>query len=297
VTCKDARIIPGAVSLAWVNDRREEWGEESALWQAKVRGQFPTQGSDTLIRIEWLESAQSRWVDANRREVQLDDKKGIAAGLDIAERVQSHRVLDHPERSLGDPGGEWKANISLRKDVDQAVELVMDALSEGINIRILSLDDTGLGQGVTATLRKYQREAGSANDVINPVNFGKNCWDDNKFELTKTRCGGTLGGFPRTRLLDTPGQRDRVLGTSFRQLVTGTTDGPDLREHPTGKTCRLRQGWESRSQGEDQGLPTKSPDVAHSFILAVHSWLKLRSDAREPRQRPSRTCSGRRSSR
>lgn len=41
----------------WVDERREEWGEGSPLWQSKVLGEFPDLSDDTLIWPKWIREA------------------------------------------------------------------------------------------------------------------------------------------------------------------------------------------------------------------------------------------------
>jgi hypothetical protein len=63
------------VSRRWVYEKFWEWGEQSPLWQARVRGQFPTQSEDALISLAWLESARAPAVDTGER---------VVAGIDVA---------------------------------------------------------------------------------------------------------------------------------------------------------------------------------------------------------------------
>jgi phage terminase large subunit len=285
VTCDDARIIPGAVSRVWVEKRRQDWGEDSALWQAKVRGQFPSQGSDTLIRIEWLEAAQARWIEASRREVELDDKKGIAAGLDIAGEGTDLTVFSIIQNGAWEiPEVNGRRAFHFGKDIDKAIELVMDALAEGIHIRILSLDDTGLGQGVTAGLRKYQREGKIPRDMwINPVNFGKSAWNDAKFELTKDQMWWDAAEVFRERDFSIPPDSEiETWGLPVGNSLQGQLMAPIYENIRQGKIAVYDKAGHRGRKEKTKGLPTKSPDIAHSFILSVHSWLKLRSDAKEP---------------
>src|SRR5262245_39899139 len=41
----------------WAEDMRLKWGEENPLYQAKVRGRFPTEGVNTLISMVWVQRA------------------------------------------------------------------------------------------------------------------------------------------------------------------------------------------------------------------------------------------------
>ena len=39
----------------WVYEKYFTWGEESPLWQARVRGEFPTDLEGALIPLAWLQ--------------------------------------------------------------------------------------------------------------------------------------------------------------------------------------------------------------------------------------------------
>lgn len=47
--------ISGAVTQSSINSRTENYGENSPIWNAMVRGISPAQASDSLIKREWLE--------------------------------------------------------------------------------------------------------------------------------------------------------------------------------------------------------------------------------------------------
>jgi len=49
-----AEQLPGAVTSASIERRRIEYGEESPMYQSRVRGISPSQGADSLIKLEWF---------------------------------------------------------------------------------------------------------------------------------------------------------------------------------------------------------------------------------------------------
>jgi hypothetical protein len=51
---------PSLSTRRWVYEKYWTWGEESPLWQARVRGEFPTNLEDALIPLSWLELARKR---------------------------------------------------------------------------------------------------------------------------------------------------------------------------------------------------------------------------------------------
>ena len=58
VLAKDV-VWPGLVTHKWVEERKEVWGEDSPMFTARVLGEFPTQGTDTLIPLENITAASS----------------------------------------------------------------------------------------------------------------------------------------------------------------------------------------------------------------------------------------------
>ena len=49
--------IRGLTTKRWVEERRKVWGEENPIYQARVLGEFPDQGEDTLIPLSYIEAA------------------------------------------------------------------------------------------------------------------------------------------------------------------------------------------------------------------------------------------------
>lgn len=68
---------PKLITPAWVADKYEKWGPSSPAYQARVLGQFPSEGEDTLIPLAWIEAAMARWEDAEEGEP-------VELGVDVA---------------------------------------------------------------------------------------------------------------------------------------------------------------------------------------------------------------------
>lgn len=49
---------PYLTTRKWVLDRSRDWTTSSPLWTARVRGNFPSQSSTSLIALDWAEQAQ-----------------------------------------------------------------------------------------------------------------------------------------------------------------------------------------------------------------------------------------------
>lgn len=51
---------PKLITPEWAADKHLRWGPDSPAYQARVRGQFPTESDDTLIPLAWIEAAMER---------------------------------------------------------------------------------------------------------------------------------------------------------------------------------------------------------------------------------------------
>lgn len=62
-------LRPLMLSTEWVEDKRHRWGETSPRYVAKVLGEFPEIGDDTLISPRWIEAAQQRALEPGPHSV------------------------------------------------------------------------------------------------------------------------------------------------------------------------------------------------------------------------------------
>lgn len=82
------------VSQAWREQKAEEWGLDSPIYQAKVLGEFPTEGDDILIRLDYILAAEA---------AAEEEKCGKCGRLELCEcGVASVPALTHgPHEVLG----------------------------------------------------------------------------------------------------------------------------------------------------------------------------------------------------
>jgi hypothetical protein len=71
----------GRVSPEWAEQRRRQWGENSAVYQNRVLGQFASSESDTIIPLAWVEAANERWL---AHEEAGDWAPFTCVGVDVA---------------------------------------------------------------------------------------------------------------------------------------------------------------------------------------------------------------------
>lgn len=58
---KGREVIPGGPTQAWIEGMRQEWGEESPQFIARVKARFPEELEGGMFRREWLDEAARRY--------------------------------------------------------------------------------------------------------------------------------------------------------------------------------------------------------------------------------------------
>jgi len=132
--------IPGLVTLEWCEERATEWGIKSPLYQSRVLGEFPQEGSDTLVHLNWMDKCRT-----NKIDIEYDFK---IVACDVARY------------------GEDKTTVIKRNDHKiygcEIKEKIPTTMTAGIVKRAyekedadsLVVDDDGVGGGVTDMLRE-----------------------------------------------------------------------------------------------------------------------------------------------
>ncbi len=64
----DEAIAAGRISAAWAREKQRLWGEQSAIYQNRVLGEFHTSDSDGVIPLSWIEAANLRWEEWRDKE-------------------------------------------------------------------------------------------------------------------------------------------------------------------------------------------------------------------------------------
>lgn len=133
------------VNKRWVQQRKDIWGEESPVYQARVLGNFPDEGEDTLIPLSAIEAAVSRYTEADALE-KLDSlivqEHEPSLGVDVA-RFGNHKTaychLEH--------GVVVELETTSKQRLTATAGKTIDWIKQH-GIKLLAIDDTGLGGGV-----------------------------------------------------------------------------------------------------------------------------------------------------
>lgn len=232
-------VIPGAVTKEWLEERKEEWGENTPLWEAKVLGNFPKEGADTLIPLTWIENAIN-----NVNKIEPTGKRVI--GADIARYGEDETV-----RYRG-TGKFFEFIEATRKEgtMQTAGRLIADKRDH--NAEIIAVDDTGVGGGVTDRLNEL-------GEPVLPLNFGAGAKDAERFANLKAEIFWLLRESLRKtecRLPDDDKLKNQLASIKFKYTSKGQIQ------------------IESKDDMKKRGL--KSPDRADALAIthyAVDSYI------------------------
>ena len=54
-------MIPGLAGREWIEEKREEWGEDSPLYLVRVKGEFAVAEDGKIFSIHAIAEAEKRW--------------------------------------------------------------------------------------------------------------------------------------------------------------------------------------------------------------------------------------------
>lgn len=146
-------LRPLLISRMWVEERRARWGEGSALWTAKVLGEFPDRSEDSLIPLSWVERARERTLPADGEAM---------LGVDVARRGSSESVI------VVRRGGVVRCvRARVGEDTMRTTGEVIRALRIHGAV-IAKVDDVGVGGGVVDRLREQGEPAVGLNGGQRP---------------------------------------------------------------------------------------------------------------------------------
>jgi len=131
---------PKLITPAWVADKYIRWGPESPAYQARVKGQFPTEADDTLIPLSWIEAAMAREVPDGMvpREIGVDVAR---FGSDKTVLATRHGLKILPLKSF--------AKLGTTETTGHAIVEFREQQASAIKV-----DDIGVGGGVTDPLQE-----------------------------------------------------------------------------------------------------------------------------------------------
>jgi hypothetical protein len=173
VTLEEA-IAAGRITREWADQRKRQWGEDSALYANRVLGEFRAADEDSVIPLGWVEAAIERWHEwdaagrppmPGRRVLGVDVARAggdstvfafrlgvVVSKLTAYDRQDTMQTTARVQAALaasGDPGGpeelgEPDQHQKLEQDEEQAAPVGW----------VPVVDSIGVGGGVVDRLRE-----------------------------------------------------------------------------------------------------------------------------------------------
>lgn len=179
------------ISPEWVEDRRENWGEDTALFQAKVLGQFPSGDVDPWKVIPLEMATACRYLEFDQNPA---DPLIRVGGIDVGGGGDRTVIVER----VGADVGRIRSFASKNPE-DTTAELVNLIVDWGL--QRVHVDVIGIGWGVLGSLRKELAElmpattvvgVNAANASAKPARFANvraDLWWNGR-ELSRTRAWG-----------------------------------------------------------------------------------------------------------
>ncbi len=136
-------IAAGRISPEWVEQRRRQWGERSAVFINRVLGEFAVEDAQSVIPLSWVEAAIDRWHMLAGGYAPL-----INVGVDVARFGEDQTVL---ALRYGDAIGELRV---YTKDETTATTGHVRGILDANRRAHAVVDVVGLGAGVVDQLRE-----------------------------------------------------------------------------------------------------------------------------------------------
>jgi hypothetical protein len=136
----DEAIEAGRISRVWAEQRRLQWGEDSAVYHNRVLGNFHASDEDSVIPLAWLELAIERWYDWDRAG-RPSPGGPLWTGVDVG-RGGDDSVLAHRDG--------WAIVLAGNKRRDTMSQV---AEMQGLDGRAI-VDAVGVGAGVYDRMRE-----------------------------------------------------------------------------------------------------------------------------------------------
>jgi hypothetical protein len=248
-------VLEELISPEWVEDRRQAWGEDSALFQAKCLGEFPSASADPWRVVPEQNAAQCRYIEPayNPDAVRIG---GIDVGGGGDRTVLVERVGSAVRRI------ESFADADPMKTVGRLANLV-----EEWNLEKVRIDVAGIGWGVAGRLREVLKERGSK-CTVKGLNFASKSTQPKRFLNLRAEAWWNGRELSRNELWSLANLDDDAIG----ELTTPRYEIVDS----SGK-IKIEKKDEVR---ERLG---RSPDIADALLLAFYDGTG-NAEAHDPRQ-------------
>ena len=249
-------IIPGLVTADDIEDAKEDWGEDSPLFIARVLGRFPESMEDTLIPLSRVEQAGAGTWDQEEID-EVDPEAGVEIGMDVARYGADKNVIVARRGRIALAAEEFGREALGKTGIMAACGRLLQFIDRHEFMRQLTAikaDAVGLGGGLPDRLRELQQEGKiPKNIMIQDMNAGSKAFNSGKYADQTTEQWATLGDLIKQDLAFGPVFKNKhVIGQLTRRKYKILSDG--------------RMKLESKDEMKKRGL--KSPDWGDALAMA-----------------------------
>lgn len=198
------------VSPEWVEQAKADWGEDSPIFKAKVRGMFPDDSEDGLIKGSWVKRALAAGEAA-------DATGPVQLGVDVAREGGDATVIV-VRRGV-------TANVAychIGNDIPTVVENVVRIARETGATKI-RVDDTGVGGGVTDYLKRELKGVVGVNFGAAPAKYSAPAHARARWQQTNNYANIKMQMFWHLRLLFEHGEIALLPGSEAQTMARELT--------------------------------------------------------------------------
>lgn len=148
-------VIPGAVSIAWIEEQRIKKGEGSAFWMGKIEGIFPVDNVASVFPVSLFLACRARYDEDPEWWEAHAERSTARYGLDVADGGDDNALSKWKGCLLS------KVKVMPTKgdglDTDRAAGLATGEASKDPGV--ISVDNVGVGAGTLTILLKNSYDA------------------------------------------------------------------------------------------------------------------------------------------
>jgi len=161
---------PKMITPEWVYDKYKRWKPGSVMYEARVLGNFPASGNDTLIPLNWIELAIERWEE-------MEECGVVELGIDVARFGEDNTVL---APKIGDKVLELEvySKLDTMETTGYAIQAHKHYKSTNIKVDII-----GIGAGVYDRLIEQSYPAVAVNVAESASEAGCDKFANKRSEL------------------------------------------------------------------------------------------------------------------
>jgi len=228
----------------WVAEKKEEWGEDSALFKSKCEGEFPDQNTDGFIKLSWLKEC---------RGLELPEGAPVEAGIDVGAGGDRTVIRERRGMRVG------RERVFVDADPMSTIGKIVETINEW-GIQRVKVDVIGIGWSLTGRLRELSSKHSYPlldtihNAEVVGINFAEASVQPDRFINLRAETYWTIGReYSRLHRWDLSNVDDEV----FQELTA-----------PSYKIMDSKGKIKIQAKDEIRDLLGRSPDRADALLLA-----------------------------